>query len=90
MFILAKISNLPFADDSMDGVVSLHTIYHIPKEKQEAAIREIYRVLSPGRRAAIVYSWKDSSLNKVLLTPLFIKRLAGRSSGRSVCDAMTR
>ena len=78
VYILADISNLPFADDSMDGVVSLHTIYHMPKERQEAAILEIHRVLAPGHRAAIVYSWRNSSLNQVLLTPFLIKRLVGR------------
>ena len=78
VYILADISNLPFADESMDSVVSLHTIYHIPRERQDAAIQEIHRVLAPGRRAAIVYSWKDSSLNRVLLTPLRIKRLGER------------
>ena len=66
IFILGDISRLPLADSSVDGVVSLHTIYHLAKDRQEAAIREIYRVLAPGRRAAIVYQWKDSSLNRVL------------------------
>ena len=78
VYILADISNLPLASSSMDGVVSLHTIYHIPKERQEGAVREICRVLAPGRRAAIVYEWKDSSLNRVLLLPLLLKRFAGR------------
>ncbi len=78
IFILGDISRLPLADSSVDGVVSLHTIYHLAKDRQEAAIREIYRVLAPGRRAAIVYQWKDSSLNRVLMAPVAVKRLVGR------------
>jgi hypothetical protein len=66
-------------DSSMDGVISLHTIYHMRRDKQEAAFHEVFRVLAPGRRAAVVYSWgKTSTLNKLLMGPRLLKRFAGR------------
>lgn len=39
---------LPFADSSLDIVVSLDLLGHIPIEKKDRALREIYRVLKRG------------------------------------------
>lgn len=57
IYILADLTNLPFKDNSFDGAVSLHVIYHIPKNEQKTALKEIYRVLKPSSSAAVVYSW---------------------------------
>jgi ubiquinone/menaquinone biosynthesis C-methylase UbiE/uncharacterized protein YbaR (Trm112 family) len=62
VYILGDVTGLPFADDSFDGVVSLHTIYHVPEVKQEAAFKEIHRVLARDRKAVVVYSWGNRSL----------------------------
>ena len=59
IYILGDITNLPFEDNSIDGVVSLHTIYHVPEDEQGKAFEEIYRVLSPGCSAAIIYQWEN-------------------------------
>jgi SAM-dependent methyltransferase/uncharacterized protein YbaR (Trm112 family) len=59
--ILGDLTNLPLRDDQVDGAVSLHVIYHIPKDEQVSAIREILRVLKPGSTAAIAYSWGPRS-----------------------------
>ena len=50
------------ADRCLDAVISLHTVYHIPKAEQTRAVGEAYRVLRPGGKAVIVYSWKDAPL----------------------------
>ena len=42
--------------DSVDAAVSLHTLYHIDKELQEAAVRKLIAVTKPGGRIVIVYS----------------------------------
>lgn len=78
--VQADVTSLPFPNDSLDGIVSLHTIYHVPKDLQERAVREIYRVLKPGTTAAIVYSWGEhSSLMKLLVNPLlYLRYLPGR------------
>jgi SAM-dependent methyltransferase/uncharacterized protein YbaR (Trm112 family) len=55
--VLGDLTDLPLRDGLIDGAISLHVIYHIPKDEQVTAIREIHRVLSPGSTAAIAYSW---------------------------------
>jgi arsenite methyltransferase len=47
--------HLPFADASFDVVVSGLALHNIPKaEERQQAIREIVRVLKPGRQVALV------------------------------------
>jgi ubiquinone/menaquinone biosynthesis C-methylase UbiE len=62
IFILGDMTNLPMADRCLDAVISLHTVYHIPRAEQTRAVGEAYRVLRPGGKAVIVYSWKDAPL----------------------------
>jgi ubiquinone/menaquinone biosynthesis C-methylase UbiE len=55
--ILCDMTNMPFKDQVMDGFVSLNTIYHIPKDEQVKAIKELYRVLAPRGKGVVVYDW---------------------------------
>ena len=57
LFVVGDITRLPFRDDAFDGVVSLHTIYHVPAPRQAQAFLELHRVLARGRRAVVVYAW---------------------------------
>jgi ubiquinone/menaquinone biosynthesis C-methylase UbiE len=57
IYIQCDITCLPLKDGSMDGFVSLHTIYHVPEDRQLTAFKELERVLSPGRTGVVVYSW---------------------------------
>ena len=45
-----------FEKDFFDCCISLHTIYHIRKERQEEAVRKLISVTKPGRKVIIVYS----------------------------------
>ncbi|MEW6715906.1 MAG: class I SAM-dependent methyltransferase [Chloroflexota bacterium] len=75
IYVLADVTNLPIQDNVIDGVVSLHTIYHIPEDEQGKAVQELYRVLRPGSSAVIVYSWGPHSLfMKLSLFPFRIKK----------------
>ncbi len=49
--VVADIANLPFKPDVFDGVVSLHTIHHLPEDEHLQAYSELYRVLAPGSSA---------------------------------------
>jgi SAM-dependent methyltransferase/uncharacterized protein YbaR (Trm112 family) len=69
LYVLGDITNLPFIDGSMDGVVSLHTIYHVPADEQRNAFTELHRVLKPGRSGIVVYNWYNSVLTSVLMVP---------------------
>ncbi len=61
LYVVGDIANLPFAGGSFDGVVSLHTIHHLPQGEHKQAFAELYRVLRPGGKAAVVYSWGQAS-----------------------------
>lgn len=62
-FVVADVSRLPFASHVFDGVVSLHTIHHLPASEHVQGYMELYRVLGPGRQAVVVNGWGESSLN---------------------------
>ncbi len=63
--VCTSILNLPFPDDHFDAVVSLHTIYHIDKDDQEAAVRQLLRVARPGAPVIIVYFNPDRFLSRI-------------------------
>ena len=65
VYILGDITKLPLQSNALDAVISLHTIYHVPKDEQRNAFEELYRVLKPGRRGLIVYTFTDSLLMRL-------------------------
>jgi SAM-dependent methyltransferase len=62
LYVVADIANLPFREGAFDGVVSLHTIHHLPEDEHLHAFGELYRVLLPGRSAVVVNGWDRSRL----------------------------
>jgi ubiquinone/menaquinone biosynthesis C-methylase UbiE len=70
-YVRASLLELPFPADHFDAAVSLHTIYHIDRERQEDAVRELIRVLQPGASAAVVYANPNRLVARLM-------RLAGR------------
>lgn len=69
LFILGDITNLPIKDNSVTDTISLHTIYHIDKDKQERAIEEIRRV-SKNKCYIIYNAGKHATLVNILTLPL--------------------
>lgn len=48
-FVVAEMTDLPFADESFDGVYCIAALYHIPgRENHLKALSEMKRVLKPG------------------------------------------
>jgi ubiquinone/menaquinone biosynthesis C-methylase UbiE len=45
LFVVADVANLPFKPELFDGLVSLHTLHHLPLEEQSKAYDELYRVM---------------------------------------------
>jgi ubiquinone/menaquinone biosynthesis C-methylase UbiE len=66
IFILGDMTRIPLANNCVDGVISMHTVYHVPQKEQTQAVAEAFRVVKPGKQAVIVYSWKDSGLMQLM------------------------
>ena len=62
LFVVADIANLPFKRDAFDGVVTLHTIHHLPLSEHTRAYEGLHRVLAPGRSAVVVNGWSTSAI----------------------------
>jgi SAM-dependent methyltransferase len=79
LFVVADVANLPFKPGVFDGMVSLHTIHHLPEAEHARAYHELYRVLAPGASGVVVNGWPEPPLMK-FFNPLI--RLANRVRGR--------
>lgn len=62
LFVVCDVANLPFKPNVFDGIVSLHTIHHVPLEEQVKAYKELHRVTCPEATAVIVNGWPESEL----------------------------
>jgi len=87
LYVVADIANLPFKPDIFEGVVSLHTIHHLPEKDRLNAYTDLFRVLAPGCTAVVVNGWSSSRLMKIF-DPLVrmaytIRHLLFRMSGKS-------
>jgi SAM-dependent methyltransferase len=74
LFVVCDIAHMPFAPDTFDGFVSLHTIHHLPGEEHLLAYEELYRVLSPGKKGVVVNGWASAALANFLNLPLELRR----------------
>jgi SAM-dependent methyltransferase len=62
LYVVMDIANLPFKTNSFDGLISLHTIHHLPATDHRKAYSELYRVLKVDRKAVVVNGWSDPAL----------------------------
>lgn len=53
--IIGDVRNLPFKDNSVDGIICIATLEHVDKPFQ--AVHELYRVLSPGGELLLYVPW---------------------------------
>lgn len=74
-YVNADIANLPFRDDAFDGIVSLHTIHHVPIEEKVSVYKGLHRVLKAGRNMVTVDGWAEVPLQP---TMTFLMRVANR------------
>jgi len=78
LYIVADIAHLPFKPDVFDGIVSLHTIHHVPMEDKLPAYEELYRTLKPGQTMAVVNGWTNAPLMEWMQRPInFMRRVRG-------------
>jgi ubiquinone/menaquinone biosynthesis C-methylase UbiE len=90
LFVVADIANLPFQPDVFDGVVSLHTIHHLPIEEHKQAYREVYRVLAPAKSAVVVNGWQDSLLMRYFVRPIKWRNRTRKRIRKSLKDLRRR
>jgi hypothetical protein len=62
LYVVGDIAHLPFKSYSFDGLVSLHTIHHLPQEEHLNAYLEFHRVLAEKSKAVIVNGWDNPPL----------------------------
>lgn len=80
LFVVADIANLPFKPNIFDGVVSMHTIHHLPLSEHKHAYMELTRVLKPGKSGAVINGWHNPLLMKLAEPFIALGRyLTGRS-----------
>ncbi len=59
-YVVMDVAHLPFKDDAFDGVVSLHTLHHLPAAEQILAYEDIHRVMAPDSTTVVVNGWTDA------------------------------
>jgi len=90
LFVVADIANLPFKAEAFEGVVSLHTIHHLPAEEHTRAYSELTRVLANGCTAVVVNGWGSAPLKSLALGMVkFVARLRGKGSKPKAAGANT-
>jgi ubiquinone/menaquinone biosynthesis C-methylase UbiE len=62
LFVVADIANLPFKPEVFDGLVSMHTIHHLPLLEHKRSYSELARVLKPGKNGAVINGWHNPLL----------------------------
>jgi SAM-dependent methyltransferase len=55
-FLHGSFFDLNFEDDFFDCAISLHTIYHMDKNKQEDAVRKLIKIVKKDKPIIIIYS----------------------------------
>jgi ubiquinone/menaquinone biosynthesis C-methylase UbiE len=61
-YVVSDIAHLPFKSETFDGIVSLHTVHHVPMEDKITAYEELYRTLNPGKKMVVVNGWTKAPL----------------------------
>jgi len=75
VFLCGSFFDIPLEEDFFDCTISLHTIYHIDKEKQEEAVRKLIYVTKPGKPIIIIYSNPHTIIRCLSLSLRFFKRI---------------
>jgi SAM-dependent methyltransferase len=86
--VQADACDLPFKDQSFDLALCVHTLEHIPDDRQ--ALREIHRVLRPGGQAVLQVPPSDLAETREdpgITDPLERERLFGQYDHVRLCGA---
>jgi len=59
--ICGDVGELPLPEASFDAVLSLYTIFHLPREQHGEMLRRIHRTLRPGGVCLLTFGTSDSA-----------------------------
>ncbi|PWB50249.1 MAG: hypothetical protein C3F13_17435 [Anaerolineales bacterium] len=62
LFVVCDIANLPFKSGCLDGLVSLHTLHHLPAQEHVQGYQELHRTLAENGKGVIVNGWDNPPL----------------------------
>lgn len=71
VFFPSSFFDIPLEGNFFDCAISLHTIYHIDKDKQEEAVRKLIKVTKHQKPVIIVYSNPNSIISRFRKSLLF-------------------
>jgi ubiquinone/menaquinone biosynthesis C-methylase UbiE len=62
LYVVCDVANLPFKSDTFDGMISLHTIHHLPTKEHVQAYLELHRTLAMNSKGVVVNGWDNPPL----------------------------
>ena len=75
VFLCGSFFDINLTEDFFDCTISLHTIYHIDKDKQEEAVRKLIKVTKPGKNVVIVYINPHTFIGHLKLPSRVLRRI---------------
>lgn len=92
IFLHGSFFDIEFEKDYFDCSISVHTIYHIDKNKQEEAVRKLIHVTKPGHPIIIIYS-NPKTLISFLKLPFYLLKwplmVLNRTSNKKEKEELT-
>jgi ubiquinone/menaquinone biosynthesis C-methylase UbiE len=74
-YLLGSFFDIPLEENFFDCTLSLHTIFHIDKDRQEEAVRKLIRVTKPGKPVIIVYGNPNTIISSLPSPVRFLKKV---------------
>ena len=71
-YVLADLTALPFKDQSFDGVLASHCLYHIEKDSQTAVLSDLYRATKTNRNILVFYSSRHNLISLIHKVPRLV------------------
>ncbi|NOT47440.1 MAG: methyltransferase domain-containing protein [Acidobacteria bacterium] len=76
--VCGDIFNMPYADDSVDGIWNVGVMEHFTHEQIDMIMTEFHRILKPGHRIILLWPGADSLPQKMLRFVEFIVNSRGK------------
>jgi SAM-dependent methyltransferase/uncharacterized protein YbaR (Trm112 family) len=67
--VCGSLLRVPLKDGVFDGILASHCVYHIDKDLQGTAVRELLRTLAPGGKLVVFYANPDNVSSRLLKRP---------------------